>query len=162
MDATYEGTEIYEPLNAIFKLPKPPKGYLRQIFVLTDGDVSNSSSVLSLVRKNNTKGRVFSFGIGASASRHLVKGIARMGGGTAIFANEYEDLRPKVMSQLKNAIQPALRDIEICWDDGLASRQASGAKNVAELETKKTLLGFMKPKKPIKKKIMKLMKGTFT
>ena len=76
MDANYGGTEIYEPLEAIFKQPVKP-GYLRQIFVLTDGEVSNSSAVVELVKRNNAHGRVFALGLGASASRHLVKGIAR-------------------------------------------------------------------------------------
>jgi hypothetical protein len=76
MDANYGGTEIYEPLEAIFKQPAK-EGYLRQIFVLTDGEVSNSSAVVELVKRNNSHGRVFALGLGASASRHLVKGIAR-------------------------------------------------------------------------------------
>ena len=76
MDANYGGTEIYQPLEAIFKQPFK-EGFLRQIFVLTDGEVSNSSAIVELVKKNNSKGRVFALGLGASASRHLVKGIAR-------------------------------------------------------------------------------------
>ena len=48
-----------------------------QIFVLTDGEVSNSINVVDLVKRNSTQGRVFALGLGASASRHLVKGIAR-------------------------------------------------------------------------------------
>merc|ERR1712141_737854 len=92
MDADYGGTEIYHPLNAIFKQPKPADGYLRQIFVLTDGAVSNAPSVISLVKENSTQGRIFSLGLGASASRHLVKGIARAGSGTAVFASEHPNL----------------------------------------------------------------------
>ena len=52
----------------------PKDGYLRQIFVLTDGDVSNSEQVASLVRN---QGRIFALGLGQGASRHLVKGISR-------------------------------------------------------------------------------------
>ena len=136
MSADYGGTVIYDPLQDIFRKPCRDKRYLKQVFVLTDGGVSNTSSIISLVKKNKDQARVFSLGIGSGASRYLVKGIARLGGGTAIFASEYEDLRPKVMSQLKNALQPALRDVEICWDDGLAGQHTSGSKNVAELETK--------------------------
>ncbi len=76
MEANYGGTEIYQPLDAIFKQTTKP-GYLRQIFVLTDGAVSNSASVIELVKKNSSQCRVFALGLGASASRHLVKGIAR-------------------------------------------------------------------------------------
>ena len=61
--------------------------------MLTDGAVSNDSAVISLVRKYSHQGRLFSLGLGASASRHLVKGIARAGGGTAAFSGLDEDLR---------------------------------------------------------------------
>ena len=147
MDAHYGGTEIYQPLKAIFDHPKPAAGYGRQIFVLTDGEVSNAPSVISLVKENSTQGRIFSFGLGSSASRYLVKGIARAGNGTSIFANEHEDLRLKVVSQLKNALQPALCNVQIFWDDTLP--QTASNNEAVKLETKKTLLGFMKPKKKI-------------
>jgi hypothetical protein len=76
MQANYGGTEIYQPLEAIFRQPVKA-GFLRQIFVLTDGEVSNSPAVVDLVKRNSSHGRVFALGLGASASRHLVKGIAR-------------------------------------------------------------------------------------
>ena len=117
MSANYGGTEIYSPLRDIFQLAKPAPSYLRQVFVLTDGDVSNASSIISLVKQNNAQGRVFSLGIGSSSSRYLVKGIARAGCGTAAFANQNEDLRGKVMAQLKNALQPAISNINISWED---------------------------------------------
>ena len=46
------GTEIYSPLEKIFKTPRK-KGYPRQIFLLTDGCVSNENSVIELVKANN-------------------------------------------------------------------------------------------------------------
>ena len=103
------------PLREIFN-QKPHKGHLRQIFVLTDGSVSNSDEVVRLVRRNAQAGRVFSLGLGSYCDRHLVKGIARSGNGTAVFSAEGEDLRPKVMSQLKNALQPAINDIRVIWN----------------------------------------------
>merc|ERR1719334_55530 len=119
MSANYGGTEIYSPLRNIFQQAKPAPSYLRQIFVLTDGDVSNSLSIIALVKQNNAQGRVFSLGIGSSSSRYLVKGIARAGGGTAVFANQNEDLRGKVMAQLKNSLQPAISNVNISWEGAL-------------------------------------------
>lgn len=124
MSANYGGTEIYSPLRDIFQQARPEKGYLRQVFVLTDGQVSNVASVISLVKQNNAQGRLFSLGIGSSASRHLVKGIARAGCGTSIFANQYEDLRAKVMIQLKNALQPVISNISIIWDDNSVEQES--------------------------------------
>ena len=64
MGADYGGTEIYRPLEAILKQPSPG-GYLRQVFVLTDGAVSNDEQVIELVRKNCERARLFSLGLGA-------------------------------------------------------------------------------------------------
>ena len=47
------------------------------MFVLTDGDVSNSEECAKLVRRHNNNNRVFTLGLGAAADRHLVKGLAR-------------------------------------------------------------------------------------
>ena len=47
------------------------------MFVLTDGEVSNADLVIKLVKENSSHTRVFSLGLGSSASRHLVNGIAR-------------------------------------------------------------------------------------
>jgi len=71
LGADLGGTEIYQPLNAVFQMPVIP-GYSRQVFVLTDGQVRNTEDVIELVRKNNIKSRVFCLGIGDSVSHHLV------------------------------------------------------------------------------------------
>ena len=112
--------------------------------------MSNAPQTISLVKEKSNQARVFSLGIGASASRHLVKGIARAGEGTAVFATEREDLRTKVIGQLKNALQPAMSNITIAWDETPSSHAMDVAEPV-EVETKKTLLGYMKPKKTKKK-----------
>ena len=43
-------------------------GYPRQIFLLTDGGVSNTNKVIDLVSKNIKYSRVHSIGIGNGAS----------------------------------------------------------------------------------------------
>jgi len=72
-----------------------------------------------------------------------VKGIARGGGGTALFAAENEDLRGKVLSQLKNSLQPAITKVKVLWD-GFEGPDVE-AEDV-EVVKEKTLLGYMKPK----------------
>ena len=141
MSADYGGTVIYDPLQDIFRKPCRDKRYFKQVFVLTDGEVSNTSSIISLVKKYKDQARVFTLGIGSGASRYLVKGVARAGGGTAVFANEREDLRAKVMEQLKNALQPAFSSIEISWDETM-NEQPPGSKEKGG--PKKSLMGYMK------------------
>ena len=54
MTANFGGTEVYTPLEAIFK-EKSISGYAKQIFLLTDGAVSNDQSVIKLVKDNCKK-----------------------------------------------------------------------------------------------------------
>ena len=95
------GTEIFQPLQHIFQMPLLA-GLARQVFILTDGQVSNSTTCIDLVRKNSSTNRVFTLGIGSSADRHLVKGMARAGMGTAAFTTQGEPITAKVINQLKN------------------------------------------------------------
>ena len=85
LNANLGGTEILTPLQAILNQPKEEGQRLKQLFILTDGAVSNSHECIRLVGAERRNTRVFTLGIGASADRHLVKGLARAGGGTAFF-----------------------------------------------------------------------------
>jgi len=140
MSADFGGTEVYNPLQNIFT-SQEIDGYARQIFLLTDGAVSNSDRVIQLVKKNSDKTRVFTLGLGSSASRHLVKGVARAGNGLALFSNLNEDLRPKVINLLKNALMPSLTNVKVFWNQDDDSKKAKPAMKGKV----RTLLGFNKP-----------------
>ena len=59
MTANYGGTEIYQPLKSIFDRPACVADHLRRVFLLTDGAVSNSPMVISLVKTRNQQGTIF-------------------------------------------------------------------------------------------------------
>eukprot|EP00092_Neocalanus_flemingeri_P060081 GFUD01071967.1.p1 GENE.GFUD01071967.1~~GFUD01071967.1.p1 ORF type:complete len:834 (+),score=254.30 GFUD01071967.1:112-2613(+) len=144
ISANLGGTEIYQPLQHIFQKPLMA-GLARQVFVLTDGQVSNSSACIELVRKNSSNNRVFTLGIGSSADRHLVKGMARAGMGTAAFTTQGEPITAKVINQLKNALQPCISDVSVKWGN-TNPLEGGGEVAVEIVETKKTLFGYGKPK----------------
>jgi len=96
----------------------------------TDGEVDNTEEVLRYVASHAGTTRVFSFGIGANPSRHLVQGLARAGellryltliiwelmfcdkgNGRAEFISPTEQLQEKLERQLRNALQPALSNV---------------------------------------------------
>lgn len=52
------GTNIYDALKKAFDMPAK-KGFPRFVFLLTDGDISNTNQVLQLIDKNGEKARVF-------------------------------------------------------------------------------------------------------
>ncbi|MBI2837254.1 MAG: VWA domain-containing protein [Acidobacteria bacterium] len=122
VDADLGGTEILAPLEAIFQ-NAPIRGFPRQLFVLTDGQVTNTEAVMKLIRRNSHTTRVFSFGIGAGPSRHLIRGMARAGNGCAELISPGERIEPKVVRQLAKALAPALSDVKLDWGT-LDARQA--------------------------------------
>ncbi len=110
------GTEILLPLQNILRKPSV-QDLPRQLFILTDGQVSNTEAVVELIRKHSDSTRVFTFGIGAGASHHLVRGMARAGEGAAEFIYPGERIEKKVMRQLAKALKPAVTEVQIDWGD---------------------------------------------
>ena len=122
LDADLGGTEILPALEHVLSA-EPRPGLPRQLFVLTDGEVSNTDAVIALARRHAGHARVFTFGIGAGASHHLVKGLARAGEGEAEMIAPGERIEGKVMRQLSRALAPAFTDVTVDWG-GLAVTQA--------------------------------------
>ncbi|XP_035700370.1 von Willebrand factor A domain-containing protein DDB_G0292740 [Folsomia candida] len=140
ISANLGGTEILAPLKDIYSRPHI-RGYLRQIFVITDGAISNTDQVISLVKQNAHNSRLFALGIGPSASHYLVQGIATAGGGTCAFVEGDDSIQNATLSQLKNSLQPSLTEINLEWI-GLSSATS------VELNPEKTLFGYNKPLQP--------------
>eukprot|EP01091_Cochliopodium_minus_P013480 TRINITY_DN4356_c0_g1_i2.p1 TRINITY_DN4356_c0_g1~~TRINITY_DN4356_c0_g1_i2.p1 ORF type:complete len:740 (-),score=158.49 TRINITY_DN4356_c0_g1_i2:133-2352(-) len=126
IDADMAGTELYQPLKAIFEFPYDDN-YPRQLFILTDGDITNTQQTIDLVKKEACTTRVFALGIGSAASRPLVTGLANAGKGSYEFVNEREaeSLKVKVLAMLKTALEPILRNCIIDWPiDILGSKKS--------------------------------------
>lgn len=114
MGADMGGTEIYQPFKEIFG-KSLIKGHPRQIILLTDGEVSNTSQLIGLVKSHANNTRVFAVGIGNGVSTSLIKGVARAGNGKAEFISDSDRIQPKVVSVLKCATLPAMSNIELEW-----------------------------------------------
>nr|XP_056720364.1 von Willebrand factor A domain-containing protein 5A-like [Euleptes europaea] len=115
LDADLGGTEILQPLKAIYSQPCR-EGHPRQLFVFTDGEVSNTGEVIAEVQRHSSSHRCFSFGIGEGASTALIKGVARAAGGSAEFITGKERMQAKALQSLKKALQPAVTKISLSWD----------------------------------------------
>ena len=112
--ANLGGTEILPALR--FVLEQPLRGDIpRQVVVLTDGEVTNTDAVIALAAQHAAEARIFTFGIGAGASEHLVRGLARAGRGAAEFIHPGERIEPKVIRQVGRLLSPALSDVEVEW-----------------------------------------------
>ncbi|CAF1140071.1 unnamed protein product [Rotaria sp. Silwood1] len=106
-----------EPLKWLEKHP-PRKGRVRQIFLLTDGEISNVNEVLDLCRSMATSTRIFSFGLGHSPSRSLVKGLARATNGCFVFIPPNTSVDIHVGEQLQKALQSYISGIQVDWNLG--------------------------------------------
>lgn len=75
------GTNIFDSLQAAFE-SHPPEGYQKNVILLTDGEVNNTTACIQRTRENQSNARVFTIGIGASFSEGLCRGIAEAGNGS--------------------------------------------------------------------------------
>ncbi|XP_019602980.2 von Willebrand factor A domain-containing protein 5A isoform X1 [Rhinolophus sinicus] len=131
MKADLGGTEILTPLKNIYSGPSIP-GHPLQLFVFTDGEVTDTFSVIKEVKSNNLRHRCFSFGIGEGASTSLIKGIARVSGGASEFITGKERMQSKALRALKRSLQPVVEDVSLSWDlsPGLSAKMLSPEQTV--------------------------------
>eukprot|EP00835_Amoeboradix_gromovi_P004284 NODE_325_length_10950_cov_0.271864.p1 type:complete len:920 gc:universal NODE_325_length_10950_cov_0.271864:7181-4422(-) len=142
LNADLGGTEIYQPLKFILNSTKI-NGYKRQLFILTDGSVSNADECLNVARQATTKtnylerARIYTMGIGSGVSTALVNGLATAGQGTSEFVIEGERMEKKCIGLLKRALMPSIDDLSVEW---VSSDTASKSKS--SLAEKTGILSF--------------------
>ncbi|XP_028649189.2 von Willebrand factor A domain-containing protein 5B1 isoform X1 [Erpetoichthys calabaricus] len=114
MRANMGGTNILGALTWVMRQPQL-HGCPRQLFLITDSTVTNAGQVMELVRRNRSSARCFTLGLGPLVCQRLLRGVAKVTGGTAEFCTEEERLQPKLIKSLRKALEPALSDIRIDW-----------------------------------------------
>lgn len=93
------GTEVFAPVDKVLKSPFQNEITERNIILISDGDVGNSSSIIRLIKsvasntlalstKDSGNIRFFTVGVGKDVSRSLIEGIAESGNGTSVFVND--------------------------------------------------------------------------
>ena len=133
MEADLGGTDILAPLRSVFQEEKKKKnGVVRQLFVLTDGQVDNPNACIACVRREASTTRVFTFGIGRDTSAYLVRGLSRAGAGACEILEDSTELRKKVMRQVTRALRPALTDVKVEWK-GFAGTVRSAPRSLPPL-----------------------------
>jgi hypothetical protein len=114
MQADLGGTEIWGPLNEIYKTP--PKKGIRSVFVLTDGEIDDTDQVRIEASKNSKTHRCFCIGLGCGADAGLVEGLADATGGRSDFVRDGQNLSGTVISQLAVSMRPALTDLDVHFE----------------------------------------------
>jgi len=111
-EANYGGTEILKPISAAIN-SKQLEGFPKVIYLLTDGEVSNSDEIIKLVKKSTNKARVFSVGIGSGISPYFIKNVGLRGEGGYEFVKDSNHLEEKTKQMLFKMISPSLSKFKI-------------------------------------------------
>ncbi|KAJ7590273.1 von Willebrand factor type A domain-containing protein [Mycena floridula] len=150
MRADFGGTDIRGALNSCFE--KRMSDRPTSVFLLTDGDAWDLDGVLAVVKEKVTAVqskssylRVFTLGIGDSASTAMCEGIARMGNGACMMVGEKEaTMTGKIARLLKAARTPPISDLSIDWgrDDDTQTLDEDDFEMVAEEKVEKPAAKF--------------------
>jgi Ca-activated chloride channel family protein len=108
------GTEMLKGIEASLAFPADPKR-VRIVAFLTDGYIGNESEILHRIEEGLGSARIFSFGIGSSVNRYLLRKMAQLGRGEAQFVRQDENPDEAVRSFVDRISRPFLTDIEIDW-----------------------------------------------
>jgi hypothetical protein len=83
------------------------------VFLLTDGEVSNTQGVVMMVKRNTKYCRVHSIGIGNGASFDLIEGCAKSGKGKYVMISDSENSSQKIISLLESALTPLINKVNL-------------------------------------------------
>lgn len=95
------------------------EGYTRQIFLLTDGSVSNTTQVISYAGLHTQFTRYNCIGIGNGCSQDLIINCAARGKGHSLFISDSEDPSDKIIEILERSLSPVITKMEFELDHSL-------------------------------------------
>ncbi len=94
------GTEMLRPLQAIYR-ERPAEGAVRNMVLLTDGEIGNEDQVISLARTAPGQIRLFTVGIGYGPNDYLVRQVARASGAESVIIPPGERLEMPILRLFK-------------------------------------------------------------
>ncbi|MEM8681339.1 MAG: VIT domain-containing protein, partial [Planctomycetota bacterium] len=112
------GTELFAPLQELLQT-EPSVGSVRQVILLTDGQVANEAAVIDLASQSRSQNRFFTFAIGHAASQHLTDGIACATCGAQESIVPGERIEEKVLRTFARLGTPVVENIRVDWGQGV-------------------------------------------
>ncbi|BGP39079.1 hypothetical protein JCM10449v2_003017 [Rhodotorula kratochvilovae] len=139
MEANFGGTEIRAALESVFRLRDQKRP--TSVFVLTDGDAWDLDGVVDSVKSAVSASssaaplRVFSLGIGNSASTAMCDALARVGHGIAQYVSDGESFTGKTARLLKAARTPQILNARLDFgvDESVTPSKEKSAEDDFEL-----------------------------
>jgi hypothetical protein len=112
MQANLGGTNLHKPRLHVLGQGRSCVG-LRQLFILTDGEVDDTDRIIQLASSHRSESRIFAIGIGGGADAGLIEGLANATGGRCDYVISNEDLSSKVIPQLQTSLSPSLTEVAV-------------------------------------------------
>nr|XP_060626958.1 protein mono-ADP-ribosyltransferase PARP4 isoform X2 [Anolis sagrei ordinatus] len=113
--ATMGNSDFWKILHYL-SLLVPSEGK-RNILLISDGHIQNEAVTLQLVKQNAKDTRIFTYGVGPAANRHMLRSLSQYGAGAFEYFDEKSkyDWKRKVMQQQNRRWSPECSAISIKW-----------------------------------------------
>lgn len=106
------GTEMLPALVHLMR-KRPTPGYVRNIILLTDGDLGNEEQIFTGLRQDLGDARLFTIAIGSAPNHFLATKMAQLGRGTFTHIADVDEVRDE-MGRLFAALEhPVLTDVNL-------------------------------------------------
>ncbi|MCQ2820677.1 MAG: VIT and VWA domain-containing protein, partial [archaeon] len=113
LEANKGGTNIYQPLSAIYSRKYSSENLPIHVIILTDGAVNNRALTLNLIENNSQNFTVHSIGIGNDFDKELIENAGILGKGGFDFVQQIENLNKVIINQVKNCVEPYDNNFEV-------------------------------------------------
>jgi Ca-activated chloride channel family protein len=118
IEADLGGTEVLEPLKDIYSKDTNSE-YIRNIILISDGEVGNETEVVNLAKRGSDKNRLFTIGIGYGPNEYFLRETARISNGVSELISPGERIEPKILRLFKKVMSDNLHDLKIEWGDSV-------------------------------------------
>lgn len=97
------------------------EGYQRHVIVLTDGQVSNTESVIQIIKNMNEKliATTHMIGIGNGVSFNMIEKGAKEGGGEHMFIMNEKEMKKQIIHLLQSITACQIRDFKLNFNNDL-------------------------------------------
>jgi hypothetical protein len=75
---TFQGTKLFEPLQSVLEERSSSFGAVRNIIIVSDGEVSDKIGVFNLAKKYSSNSKYYAIGIGSDVDKDMINTIAKV------------------------------------------------------------------------------------
>ncbi len=109
------GTEMLPALLHVMQKPET-SGYLRNIVLLTDGDLGNEEQIFAAMRTNLGGARLYTVAIGSAPNFFLASKMAQFGRGSFTHIADIGEVGQQMGHLLETIESPVLTDVKLTFD----------------------------------------------